>query len=137
MYAVVPSGEAITSCGSGPTGNLAFTFRLAGSTIRSVLSSLARISRARSGAVCALRPRASSNKTARMNSEVLIFMTISLGAFSGPASYQELLDPLPTATSFLLVVRHFVDRLYRNSAHAASFQNVPGDLDVLPKMRHY
>src|SRR5271157_1151818 len=77
MYAVVPSAEAITSCGSGPTGNLAVTFRLAGLTIRSVLSSLARINRALSGAVCAFRPRAPSDKTTRMSSKVLIFMTTS------------------------------------------------------------
>src|SRR5580704_974964 len=137
MYAVDPSAEAITSCGSGPTGNLAVTFRLAGLTIRSVLSSLATISRALSGAVCASRPRALSKKTARTNSKVLIFIIVRLGVPFWPRIVPRTARPLPTVTSFLFVVRHFIDRLYRNSAHAASFQDVPPDLDVLPEMWHY
>src|SRR6202012_183558 len=37
-YAVLPSAEAITSCGSCPTGALAITVRLTGSTMANVWS---------------------------------------------------------------------------------------------------
>jgi len=51
MKASLPSVEAMTSWGSGPEGNRVTTFNVAGSTIASVVSRLARISKAGDGDV--------------------------------------------------------------------------------------
>src|SRR5579875_750467 len=63
-HAVRPSVEAMTSCGSGPTGRRASTFRVAGSTMARVWARLERASRARGGVDCAMETEAAPRSSA-------------------------------------------------------------------------
>src|ERR1035441_4895672 len=55
MYAVLPSSDTATSCGSLPTGTRATMVRLAGSTMTRVFCAFSRTSKALAGVLAALR----------------------------------------------------------------------------------
>src|SRR5689334_7066859 len=77
MYAVLPSADAITSCGSGPEGTRAITFSDTGSTIDIVKSVFARTSSApdERGVVCA--DASAAHATAASATAVKAFMRIA------------------------------------------------------------